>query len=116
MPGGSVLQAAAGGRRSGHPAGTVIGRGREFHAELAGGWWPIYAQGTPGDGDLGDDAGSLCAKIMRYRLGNGLTGAIGEATEVRPGARVRSFRYSFGGTIYNTRRCGPAPASIPQSI
>ena len=58
MPGGSVLQAYR--RRQaapGHPAGTVIGRGREFHAELAGGGWSIYAQGTPGDGDLGDDAG-----------------------------------------------------------
>ena len=86
MPGGGILQAYR--RRQaapGHPAGAMIGRGSEFHAELAGGGWSIHSQGTPRYGDFCDDAGGLSAKIMRYRPGNGLTGAIGEATEVRTG-------------------------------
>src|SRR5262245_41731771 len=97
MPGGSVLQAYR--RRQatpGHPAGPVIGRSSEFHAEQAGCGWSIHAQGTPRDGDLGDDAGGLCAKIMCYRPGNRLTGTIGEAAEVRPGMRGAVFPIFFG--------------------
>src|SRR5215510_13719140 len=96
MPGSNILQAYR--RRQtppGHPASTVIGRSREFHAQLAGCGWSIHAQGAPRYGDLGDDAGGLSAKIMRYRPGNGLTGAIGEATEVRPGMRGAVFPIFF---------------------
>src|SRR5262249_1556978 len=69
--------------------------GSEFHAELAGCGWSLNSQGTPRYGDLCDNAGSLSAKIMRYRPGNGLTGAIGEATEVGLGVRGAVFPIFF---------------------
>src|SRR4029453_13519504 len=96
MPGGSVLQAYR--RRQatpGHPTGTVIGRGSEFHAELASCRWSSHSQGMPWQGDFCDDTGGLGAKIMRYRPRSGLTGAIGEATEVRTGVGGAVFQIFF---------------------
>ena len=51
--------------------------------------------GTPREGDLSDNAGSIRAKIMRCRPRNGLTGAMGDTTEVCPGVHEAVFRKCF---------------------
>ena len=96
MPGSSILQTHC--RRQaapGHPAGSVIGRGSEFHAELARCRWALNSQGMPWQGGLCEDAGRVIAKITRYCPRNGLTGAMSEATEVDAGERRTLFRVFF---------------------
>ena len=97
MPGSGILQAHR--RRQaapGHPAGAVIGRGSEFHAELAGGRWALHSQGSPRQGNLGDNAGGVQAKITRDCSRNGLTSAMSDATEVGLGERRALFGVLFG--------------------